>query len=587
MNEEIPDYAMIPAVEKPTKLIPATDDLLSSRLRLTELRRLTIPDMSVEEDLIVPDVRPDLEKIVSIDANPEISGYEAYKGSSGADMIKISGNLGISTLYLPAGSGYELISIASEIPFRYEAELPEHIGNGAEITVEITRLTSKVINERKIRVSASASFKIKEYGESEIEFLEGVKEESLLLKKEKIRFTDMAQRRTDTIDICERIRMKDSQLRPSRILKYDVNVVETHRQITRGKAVVEANAYYSILYVPEIESRDDDPNRSAGQPEAAGSPGDAQGNNEGSRTPVFFRGKTEFTQFIRLPEASVEEAAGSIVSFEVISSKLTFKEGMSNPDENDEDEDDDTSGSDGSPYLQLDLTVATGIQLYRDIEREIVTDMYHMNKDLEFSTTPHQISELCGTGLAEIALRDTINIDESKGNVGSVPYISVKLDKASYAVENDRCTVEGLLGAGVLFTEEGSGEIICSNEKIPFRTVIDIPGINSDTSIEYVIGLKDIWFDRMNSRQVDFNCGISIRVYAWNVTSYELIDKVCYVEYDELAEEHASMVVYIANPGDTQWSVAKKFRTTVDALRKINSLTEEETIETGRRLLIV
>lgn len=577
MNEEIPDYAMIPAAEKPARLIPATDDLRSSRLRLTELHRLNVPEMNIEEDLLVPDIRPDLEKIVNIDAEPEISGYEAYKSSSGADMIKISGNFDISTLYIPSGSGYELVSITSKIPFRYEVEISEPIGNNAEIEVEMTHLTSKVINERKIRVSAGASFQVKEYGESEIEFLEGVRDESLLLKKEKIRFTDMAQRRTDTIDIHEKIRMKDSQLRPSRILKYDVNVVETHRQIAKGKAVIEANAYYSILYVPETEDKD------------AG--GDMQGRNAGDsgqtgEMPVFFRGKTEFTQFIRLPDTSAEDAAGSIVSFEVMSSKLVFKDGSSASAEEENDENDETAG-DNAPYLQLDLTIATGIQLYRDIEREIVTDMYHRSRELEFSTTSHKISELCGTGLADISLRDTINIDESKGTIDSVPYISVKPEKVTQTAESDRCTIEGTLNAGVLFTDEQTGEIVCSNEKIPFRTVIDIPGVHSDTSIECVIGLKDIWFDKMNGRQVDFNCGISIRVYAWNVTPYELIDKVCYVEYDEPAEEHASMVVYIANRGDTQWSIAKRFRTTIEALQNINALEEDEDIEEGRRLLIV
>ena len=62
--------------EIPVKLIPAGDEILNRRLRLSETRKTALPDMSVEEDLLVPDVRPDLEKILLVNAVPEISSWK-------------------------------------------------------------------------------------------------------------------------------------------------------------------------------------------------------------------------------------------------------------------------------------------------------------------------------------------------------------------------------------------------------------------------------------------------------------------------------------------------------------------------------
>lgn len=47
--------------------------------------------MSIEEDILVPDTQPDLEKILSVTAVPEITRHESYAGQNGKTMLKING----------------------------------------------------------------------------------------------------------------------------------------------------------------------------------------------------------------------------------------------------------------------------------------------------------------------------------------------------------------------------------------------------------------------------------------------------------------------------------------------------------------
>lgn len=556
--------------EQPVKLISAADDLRSTRLRLSGMHKVDVPGVRVEEDILVPDTRPDLEKIVSITASADVTEHEAYVSANGENMLKISGVFEISTLYLPAGRQTELVSISSQIPFRREFQTKEQISRFAEIRINGAVTSSKVINERKIRVSAEASFSVREYGDIEIELLEGVRDESLLLKKEKIRFTDMAQRKTDTTDIREKIRLKDSAPVPRRILRYDTDVVENHRQISKGKAVIEASVYYSILYAPEADG-------------------------EGEALPVFMRGRTEFTQFLRLPEISDEEIAGSIVNFEILKSDISLHSGGTenssdgeyiNDDEY-EEENDGSADTNDMPYFVMNVNVATSIQVYRDIEREVVTDMYHRSRELEFSTAPYEISELRSSGSAEVSVRETINIPEENGGAAAVPYVWVRPDNIKAVPEQDRCVIQGDLAVSVIFLNENTGAISCFNTSAPFRTAADMPGAREDSIIECVPVMKDIWFDRMNAHQVDLNCSVSARVSAWNVTAHEFIDKVCYIEDGKGGGNPAGIVVYMIRPGDTQWSVSKKFRTTTETLRSVNGLEEDQPLEPGMRLLIV
>ena len=566
VREALPDFALMPAENKSAaKLIPADGDLKSSRLRITGVYSQTLPVMMIEEDVLVPDVEPDLAQILNIDAKPEITSHDIYQGQNGNEMYKISGVISVNTLYIPVSDSCELISMNSKINFRRECEADFDNGgksgssSAPEISAELLSVKSKVINERKIRIQAEVRCTVKKYIEEETEFLEGVRDGELNLRKETICFTDIAQRRTDTTDVSGEVIFKENMPELDRILNYDVNVVEGRRQVGKGKAVIDACAYYSILYIPK-----------AG---AVSEEGETEGCSEDTPIPVFYRGKLEFTQFIKLPDVTGANASDSRVTFDVISSKL----GYETPED-----------GDGKQRLMLSLTVAAGIDIFRGMEREIVTDMYHRVRDVDFSTTSRRVSELCGSGAAEISVREIITLPESEKGFGRIPYISASVERVEAEAENGKCRVEGIIETNTVYeAEEGDVGFASFAQKLPFRTLIDIPGIREGMSVDFSCGMKDIWFDRMNSRQVEFNCTLFVSVYAWKVEEYDFIDKVCYIEREEAAEDGAGMVVYVTRPGDTQWSIAKEFRTTMQELQLINGLGEGDYVEAGKKLLIL
>ena len=46
------------------------------------------------------------------------------------------------------------------------------------------------------------------------------------------------------------------------------------------------------------------------------------------------------------------------------------------------------------------------------------------------------------------------------------------------------------------------------------------------------------------------------------------------------------MTVYVTGEGDSLWKIAKKFKTSVDSISKLNQLEDEE-ISEGHKLLII
>jgi LysM repeat protein len=60
------------------------------------------------------------------------------------------------------------------------------------------------------------------------------------------------------------------------------------------------------------------------------------------------------------------------------------------------------------------------------------------------------------------------------------------------------------------------------------------------------------------------------------------------VEETEEGEKNpgASIVVYVVQPEDTLWKIAKKFNTTIEELVKINSIEEPDKLVSGQKLII-
>ena len=54
----------------------------------------------------------------------------------------------------------------------------------------------------------------------------------------------------------------------------------------------------------------------------------------------------------------------------------------------------------------------------------------------------------------------------------------------------------------------------------------------------------------------------------------------------EKPQKKASIIIYVVGEGDTLWSLAKKYNTTVADLAKINSFEESDHIETGQKIII-
>lgn len=555
-KEDIAGIIEMPVTTPPsagnTKIMPVIGSVQNSRLRVTDIKYKPVFRVFVEEDILVPDVKPDLAEILSVNGKLKLSEPTMAVGAERVTAQKINGDFTIQTLYIPQKpeENPRIINIDSRIPFKEELEIQAEPYSAVQFSPVLESLEYSVINERKFRIKATVALKMREYQTVDVEVFDGIQDDGVQLLKDKIQLTDVACRKTEAMELEEELLLKEPLPQIGKVLSHDISIVENHKQVGRDKAVINALVYCNVMYLS------------------------GQDTEEEKALPLIYQGKTEFTQFVKLDDKEKEGDAptGSRISFIVNNSSVSSKT----------DESGQTTG------FLLNMNVDTAVEVYRTKEKEVVKDIYHQAKEMQHESSEVSLMNLCGSGMCEVSAREVLNVPEKYKGVERVAFISGNIGQTKSTIESGRCIVEGVVGLTLIcIGADDDSTAFRLNQDLPFRSVVEIPGVRSDMTADYEIQLKELWFDKMNARQIEVNAGVLVTTSAMSTEKYRLIQSVSFVETAGDPEEQPGMVLYITGKEDDLWSIAKKYRTTIDTIKKINHVDYSGKLQPGTKLLIV
>ena len=90
-EHDIPEYAMLPAREpKERVIVPAGKGTVYSQVQVTNIKEKPKTTIIIEEDILVPDTKPDLRQILMIDGSASLSSRELSPMQRKDDYISIT-----------------------------------------------------------------------------------------------------------------------------------------------------------------------------------------------------------------------------------------------------------------------------------------------------------------------------------------------------------------------------------------------------------------------------------------------------------------------------------------------------------------
>ncbi len=565
-KDNIPDFALVPARQPEERVrIPVTQGAVFSPLQITHIGEKPRTIIRLEEDVLVPDTRPDLKDILDISGRIHLPSREFEASARNEDTIPVSGEIELQTLYMPekAGAHGLVISITNRIAFREQWHTIISPDGSLFMDASIDSIDFMVINERKFRVKIAVSLQAREYRIQNPEVFEGLAGEDLQTLRHRVELTGTALRKKDIVTIKEDLERKETDPELGTILRQDIRVTENYRQATAEKVIINGFIYVSLLCsapaVPHPQTADEDSRTMEGSLSSVPSLHQVQS-------------RVEFTIFIPLSPGG--QWSGSSVTFD--GSGLRVRQ---------------AAAEDGSDILRLEGDVITWLELYRNQEKEIITDAYHRQKDFVFDLEEIDCRRLAADLSGESGVHEAVQMDNPAGSLSQIVYVSAEVSRAESRGEPGRIITEGTLAASMLCQADaadpdGTPALFTIRQEIPFRCVTAAPQLLGNETIRHKIYLKDIWAEKSGSHQAEFNASVLVCAEAMSPVSLKVLKNPGFEEFQGTAAAPNPMVVYIVKDGDTLWSVARRFKSTTDSIAQLNQAEDGQLIP-GKKLLIL
>ncbi len=557
----------IPAArpKPPTKTTPPEKPPQYSRLNIKNLQGVYEYTLPFEESLLVPDTLPDMQRVLFAEGRADLS--QPSKVSYDKDDF-LTGDITVYTVYAPvpsrpsspaAGPAAYTDSpvdvVKSIIPFKTDKCWDKADGDDFRVSLTVKKITAEMINERKFTVKGELCIKLTAIANKELKVFKSSEDHQLVTARDSIQATDLVHEATDTTEISQEITLKDDQPAPIKMLKETIHISEIHRQVTSGKLVINAVIHSQVLYIGELES--------------------------GERKLTCLSNKTDFTQFIVMDNSSAPEMMK--IHFDSSDLKMTIE---------------------SKDKFLLQGNVVTHVQVFENKDVVTAADAYHKERDICFDLTTVDLAEVSGTVSGEISSREVVNLGEGDKKPEELICSSYRIASIQGRPEKGRIIIEGSMPVKILALDDEERPFIIEHT-VPIRGSLEMtmPGLDTDgrhktapagqpaaapcelLDICVDAAVKDLWYDMINSRQIEINTSLTITVWASGQQTFCTLENLCFAETG-IEPRRVPMAIYVVGRGDTLWDIAKRYKSDVAWLAELNEIDPQKPLPEGAKLFI-
>ena len=483
----------------------------------------------IEEDIIVPDTKPDILNAININGT-----VCTYKKEVQDEKIKLEGCVNTYIMYLPDSKEDNLRCLQACLDFSRSINIKGcKEGMNLVCNSQIKDMECKVLNGRKVRVKVGIEFTIKLYSNEDIEFVNQVNNvENIQTLNKNFKANSLVGKGSTTVYVKDTLNI-DQNDEIAEVLKTDINLSDNDVKISYNKVLTKTEANIKIMYLTE----------------------DNRINSVEGKIPVV--------GFIDMPNITDENICDT--NYELRTMVI-----RPNPSE------------EHSIYVELEYDVMC--MTYERKELNLIQDLYSPTSNLNFSQKSISTTIEKNSILKNFTITSKINIPEMKdGNLVDVE-ISTNLNKEK--IENGKITYEGELNVNFIFNTGEATSVNSKISKLPFEFTSDTDNLSNNDKLNTRIVIVSQSFDKKSGGDVECNIEMQFATEINKNRSINIIDNINISEDRADTEEYDSLIMYVVQLGDTLWKIAKKFRSTIDEIVRTNGIEDPDKIYPGQKLYI-
>lgn len=505
-------------------------ELIKDTINVCNITAKGVSQAMADGDVIVPDVKPDILKLLQVDAQACITDKYIENG-----RLVINGRVDYKILYLPDSGEEKIKSIMTSMDYRQVVDSGGADGDEKLLVKPfVEKVEFSTVNSRKMRIRAIIRIEYEVCRLNSFEVLKDVDDNEIEKEYREFEFEDTVDISEHNFTINEKIEVPNGTESINEILKTDVKIYDTEYKAVSGKVIIKGNTGICVLYT------------------------DSEGNIR------FIESEIPFTEII--DSESVSENTMCDIDYCVLGGMCSIE-----PD------------SDGDlRVINIDTDICAILKGVEISKREVIKDCYMPYKKTLCNKETIKLKNSVERPKLQSTLREVVELPKNLPGITGIYNVMSNAVITKSELQRNKIICEGNVETYILYLTDSAENPVYSYKKdIPFSYMIECENNTEGLLCEIKAGMKHTSYNLTSNGEVELRCMLGIECV---LIEESHIDNICSVEVEERKCDDG-IIVCFAEKGEKVWDIAKRYMIPKEKLLTHNDL-QEEILPESRKLFI-
>ena len=518
------------------------NELIKEKMILNRHIGKEVTQVLLEGDIIVPDVKPDMAYILKTDADVLLDKTDVT-----SDRINFSGKLTLHVLYLAKGSEKPVHSISAS------ASLDDFINmegagkdNWVALSSSIANIDYKMLNDRKVSYRAVVNVEVAAEDQSEYNVVTNIGELSLdQIRTKTLSVNKTVENKGDRFIVKDELALPPGKPNIRELLQSSIAISNKDVKVSNGRVNINGELVVSTLY-----KGDDDENI------------------------------LEFVEHEIPFNGSIDVAGAREGMFaDVVLTPVPNEQSVQAKSDND--------GEDR--LLDTEVSISALLRLSEQREVEVLEDAYIVNKRLDMCKEKIRYPKLICRNKNQCPVKEIVEIAPECPDILQIFRVTGQVQMDDIRVLEDRVIVEGVIDTDVMYVAKNDDAPLYNYKTVlPFQQIIETKGARPGMDVELEKSIDHVGFNMLSDREMEMRFLISFNTHVTDSRETEVITDIEFSDMDKcFMDNMPSITIYVVQPGDSLWSIAKRYNTALEDIIAINDIEDPNLIFPGQKLLIL
>ena len=516
-------------------------ELIKKIITLDEMTKKESSQVVKKQDLIVPDGKPDMQKVVEIEGKIKMDPIDVTQ-----DRVMYRGNIDLCILYRAVDNSKCMCVMKGRIPFE-DVLILEGVNKDQRVDFdyEIEHISYSVLNERKLHVETIMKVEAKATGCKDTTIITKVESDDAVESEQTdIEIVSLANEKEDKVIIREELAVPQNKDCIGEIIK--TNIVIKDEQVKRIDNEIKYSGMLELATM--YKSVEDDE-------------------------------KIEIITHRMMFEGSIEDVQRdeeAYWDYELDVEPIRIEVA---PDYDGEDR-----------IIECECVITASYHTYNKDSYNTVADIYCPGKKVNTKESSIEYMNLEDKVSVSMPKKEVVELGEYESANVEVYSVVAKPMVEEKSIEDNRLMVKGIMEIVVvcLITNEEGNNVEEVVSLVPFAQELSVKKGISKPYIEPRVKAKSINIYTQTKKELVVEYILDCMVDVYSNKMSQLLEEV---ELQDMTKEeldsYPSMTVYQVGKNDTLWILAKKFNTTVKDILEINDMEVTESLKEGQKIIIL